>query len=388
MQKKYSDVAHLPTSSLIEEEACQWIVKFEGDNEPSAKDIQQFNDWMKRSPVHKKTLLKMTKSWGEMDLLSSLAIPLEQSIQPKHTTFEMWTLAPLLVFASMIRYLGRGLAVFSRPLIALPALVLAITIGLTYWQLNSKTIVPSNSFVTNVGHHSTHTLEDGSVLWLNSNTQVKVNYTNDKRMVYLLKGEAHFKVQSDVNRPFEVYVGKQIVKAVGTAFSVYRTNKKINVMVSEGKVDLAIVESAQFSSSNSNQTEAALVSSADLKNSPNVITVLTSLKAGQSVAMPLESITLSTPVIEHEPGELARKLSWLEGRLVFAGESLEEVVEEVSRHTSILIEVNDPDLQKLRIGGQFQAGETDALFDVLESGFGIKITRINDDHVQLNAKKY
>ena len=60
--------------------------------------------------------------------------------------------------------------------------------------------------------------------------------------------------------------------------------------------------------------------------------------------------------------------------------------QEVSRHTPIVIEVTDPKLKKLRIGGQFQAGETDALFDVLESGFGIKINRLSEGHVQLNAK--
>ena len=51
--------------------------------------------------------------------------------------------------------------------------------------------------------------------------------------------------------------------------------------------------------------------------------------------------------MDHGPGELARKLSWLEGKLVFAGESLEEVVEEVSRHTPIVIEVTDPQIEKI-----------------------------------------
>jgi transmembrane sensor len=119
---------------------------------------------------------------------------------------------------------------------------------------------------------------------------------------------------------------------------------------------------------------------------PKIKEVLTSLTAGQSVVIPTVADSLVDPVINHERGELARKLSWLEGKLVFAGESLDEVVQEVSRHTPIKIEVADPELKTLRIGGQFQAGETEALFDVLESGFGIKITRVNKRHVQLYAK--
>ncbi len=125
-----------------------------------------------------------------------------------------------------------------------------------------------------------------------------------------------------------------------------------------------------------------------LKENPieKKVTVIASLEAGQSISIPISSNSLNTPVVKYAQGDLVRTLSWLDGLLVFAGESLEEVVAEVSRHTSILIEVADPELRKLRIGGQFQAGETDALFDVLESGFGIKITRVNKGHVQLNAK--
>ena len=84
---------------------------------------------------------------------------------------------------------------------------------------------------------------------------------------------------------------------------------------------------------------------------------------------------------------MTRFLSWKEGKLVFAGESLEEVVQEVTRHTQIKIDVIDPQLKSMRIGGQFQVGETDTLFYVLESGFGISVKKLNDHHVQLHVKE-
>jgi len=380
-------ITAFPGSVLLEEEACQWIVKFEGDDEPSKQDIQQFNIWLSKSPVHRQTLLRLAKTWGDMDVMSGLMIPLGQSLKPRRSKLKTFTFTPLLFIAGIFRVLVNGMQTLFRPLVVLPALTLVIVFSLSFFGTVSGPDIPNNIYVTSIGEHSSHTLDDGSVLTLNSNSQVEVNYTQNKRVINLLRGEAHFDVTSDPNRPFEVYAGNRMIKAVGTAFSVYRLENDIKVLVTEGKVDLAIIESTLLvlpeSSPEDSITLEQKLAASQLENT---VTVIASLEAGQSISIPISSKSFDTPVVKYAQGDLVRKLSWLDGRLVFAGESLEEVVAEVSRHTPLLIEVTDPELRKLRIGGQFQVGETDALFDVLESGFGIKITRVNKGHVQLNAK--
>lgn len=380
------NITAFPNSSVLEEEACQWIVKFEGDNEPSIQDIQQFNAWLSKSPVHRETLLRLAKTWSDMDVMSGLMIPLGHSLTPKRSKLAS-IFTPFLFITGIYQMLANKAQALFRPLVVLPVLTLAIILSLSLFGTFLPPEVPSNMYVTSIGQHSTHTLEDGSVLTLNSNSQVEVNYTQRKRVINLLKGEAHFDVTPDPNRSFEVYAGNQMVKAIGTAFSVYRLENNIEVLVTEGKVDLAIIESALLVKPESSPRSRA-VSKHNSATNPieNTVTVIASLEAGQSISIPISSKSLDTPVVEYAQGDIVRKLSWLDGRLVFAGESLEEVVAEVSRHTPLLIEVADPELRKLRIGGQFQAGETDALFDVLESGFGIKITRVSKGHVQLNAK--
>lgn len=383
-----SNISKFPTNSVIEEEACLWIVKFEGDNEPTKQEIKQFNAWLSKSPAHRETLLRLAQTWGEMDVMSGLMIPLGHALKSKRSSFEMWALTPLLLIVAMYRWLGHAVKSLCKPVVALPTIALILTLSLSIWFTSEQIDVPNNVYITAIGHHSTHTLEDGSILWLNSNSQVEVNYTDSKRIINLVKGEAHFDVTSDPQRPFEVFAGSRMIKAIGTAFSVYRLADKIEVMVTEGIVELAVVQSTLIikpATSSIVDEEANQQTFIDTPGE-NIVTVIASLEAGQSVSMPISSSKLDTPVVEHEVGELARKLSWLDGKLVFAGESLEEVVAEVSRHTSIVIEVADPGLRKLRIGGQFKAGETDALFDVLESGFGIKITHLSKDRVQLDAK--
>jgi transmembrane sensor len=84
--------------------------------------------------------------------------------------------------------------------------------------------------------------------------------------------------------------------------------------------------------------------------------------------------------------EVDRKLSWREGVLSFSGEPLEHVVEEVSRYTSITIVNSDPAIRDISIGGYFKAGETDAMFEALETSFGVRVNRVNDRLVYLAAK--
>ncbi len=380
------NITSFPSSTVLEEEACQWIVKFESDNEPSTQDIEQLNVWLSKSPVHKETLLRLSKTWCNMDIMSGLMVPLGYSLKPKRSKLKSYALKRLPFITGIIRVFNKETMMLFRPLI-LPALIVIMMLNLTFFWPNLIPELPNNMYITSIGEHSTHTLEDGSVLTLNSNSQIEVYYTLSKRVINLLTGEAHFDVVSDPNRPFEVYAGNRMIKAVGTAFSVYRLENNIEVLVTEGNVDLAIVQSTLLVKPKTfykNKVDFNQKLSPD--SIENTVTVIASLKAGQSVSIPISSDSLDTPVVEYAQGDLVRKLSWLDGRLVFAGESLQEVVAEVSRHTPLIIEVMDPELKKLRIGGQFQAGETDALFDVLESGFGVEITRINKGHVQLNAK--
>ena len=61
------------------------------------------------------------------------------------------------------------------------------------------------------------------------------------------------------------------------------------------------------------------------------------------------------------------------------------VVKEVERYTHLRIDISEKVLGDIRIGGQFHLGETEALFDVLERGFGLKVSRIDDSHVVIQG---
>lgn len=400
------NVKGFTNTSKINQEAAAWILLIEDTPELSKEQIVALNRWVASSDVHKECLTSMANSWGEMGLLASVMVPQELKNHSNSEIVQAWLMTPLRALTHLVGSTLTALTMLVRPLVAAPiALVFVGWLAFSFMQPMTSA-VNDTLFLTKVGQQSHHTLQDGSTIWLNSNSEVKVDYSKHLRRVSLIKGEAHFEVAKDADRPFEVYADDRLVRAIGTAFSVYKLKDSIEVLVSEGKVELAIIDTELVikpddygaitvadtqagttlttgkPSNNSNQ-QAIVVKSLDNR-------VLGELIAGQRASIPTSNemkLEALTDITEVDSSEITRKLSWREGKLVFAGESLEEVIREITRHTEIRIDVSDPALKKMRIGGQFQAGETESLFYVLESGFGISVNKVDKNHVQLHVKE-
>lgn len=391
-----TNIAGFTNTSKINQEAAEWILLLEDTPDLTQQQIEDLNAWVNLSDVHKKCLIDMSNSWGELDLLSSVMLPQEIRKPFSIPTFFYNLFLLFIALTSFFIVNIKKNSVLLRPVFILPLTIITITwFSMSHWQ-------PSNDLllITKEGEQSSHVMSDGSTVWLNSNTTVVVDYSMHYRRMRLIKGEAHYEVAKNVNRPFEVYANNRLVRAIGTAFSVRRLSDSIEVLVTEGSVELAIVDaSIQLIPDNHDGIEIASTiatqsiseSGAEtLVNPVNIKKMLGKLIAGQHINIPtINDDTNSSigDVVELDNSEIIRKLSWKDGKLVFAGESLEEVINEITRHTAVKIDVIDPKLKIMRIGGQFEVGETDKLFHVLESSFGIHINKLNENHVQLTMQE-
>jgi len=70
---------------------------------------------------------------------------------------------------------------------------------------------------------------------------------------------------------------------------------------------------------------------------------------------------------------------------MFSGDRLEDVVKEVSRYTTVSIEIPDPAIRSMRIGGRFPVGETEVMLAALEANFNLRVTRLGYNRVVLSA---
>jgi transmembrane sensor len=346
------------SADSIEQQACAWIAKLNG--EPSDGDLQQFRAWMAQSPAHRTQIRQLAKLWGQLDILAELAVI---NMPPTTLTSSLAVKLKALVH-STAQQLSKRPAQASLAF----ALVLAIALS-TLFSLDR------NSYSTAVGQQQLITLHDGSTVLLNTNSQISVDYSNQARNITLVKGQAHFDVMPNPNKPFNVYAGTGLVKALGTAFSVYLQPEILEVTVTEGTVEL-------------NALQPAAPQPADQASNRQVaeakVTKLTLLDAGQNARIDQRNHSIDQLETVDAPA-IMQKLAWHQGLLQFSGDPLQEVVAEISRYTDLNIVIADPQIRNLRIGGFFKVGETDKMLEALETSFGIDVKRLGNRTVHLTA---
>ena len=395
------NIIDFPDRGKVEQEAVDWLIKLDGDDKPSEQDLQALKQWMALSPAHIEELDKLNTFWGDLSVLTELNIPLVKPAVLAAAKNKRQTEAANEASKA---------ASFTRSpwAVAASVLGLAILIQLLVWWGGKPPDSTNGYYATAIGKPTSVLLADGSTLHLNTNSRVSVDYAEGYRNIRLLQGEVHFDVAKNKAQPFRVYAGQGRVQAVGTAFTVYLRAKDIEVLVTEGKVELA-THKAQLATHKTQQA-TELQSSNQLEAQPDKISDIeadNSASPGYYLTIPVERLGLlaegqqATIVVaqNNETGNkhnthkvelmdaetLARRDAWRKGLVLFAGDSLEEVVAEISRYTTLSIEIVDPALKEIRIGGQFRLGDVNGMFKVLETNFGLSVTMLDSEHVQISA---
>jgi transmembrane sensor len=366
------NIVEFPDRSIVQEEAAYWLIKLDADGTlPPALQIA-FEEWLSRSLLHRQELHRLAALWQRMNVLTELAVPLDQPrdsrMQGLRNFFLHWV-------AASERALGLAVCMVAIAITAVLLISGAVAGHREY----------SAVYVTRVGEQQQVKLRDGSVIRVNTNSEVHVHFSQSYRDVRLKRGEAEFTVAKDAQRPFRVYAGNERVQAIGTAFTVYLQDNRIDVSVTEGQVALAR-RATDDPLSVTPETSAVPLST--VVTDPYVET-LSALKAGQSARVNVDTeneTRLSAVAVEvFEQAEvMERRLAWRSGLLIFEGDPLENVVREISRYTTLAIEIADPEVAATKIGGQFPLGETEAMLYVLETSFGFTVTRVDDDRVVIS----
>lgn len=350
-------VTSMHSQQHIREEARDWVIRFNRDSAPTKTDIAELKLWASQSPLHRAELHSAEQAWCDADLLAELAVP---NSRPDKR----------LVLGWLDRLIKALTPTDTRGYIA-AAMLLTLSVVATSWYTTMAGISGNGYYQTAIGEQRTLVLKDKSRIQMDTNSQLHIAYTDGKRQIRLQQGKAHFDVAKNPERPFQVYAAGGMVQAVGTAFSVFINHQDIKVTVDEGRVNLARIDGP-----------VTVNSKQPAKQKPQAQgDIFVSLDRGQSALFNAHQETIT----ELADNQLAQELAWRRGLLIFAGEPLNTVVAEVGRYTSTTIEIADPELRQLLIGGRFRTGELEALLDVLEAGFGVQISYVDKDHIQLRS---
>lgn len=242
------------------------------------------------------------------------------------------------------------------------AAALAITATL-WWTGRNDDQTFDQHFATTANGYQQLTLADGSVLELNADSDVQVHFTPGERRVALERGEAHFSVAKNPQRPFIVSAGKLSVRAVGTAFNVRLGVEAVEVLVTEGKVRLS--QTAEGSASSPSIDFADLV-------------------AGQRARV----AEGKAPAVDTLPPEAVQEsLAWQAPRLSFTETPLADVVQQFNRHNRIQLVIEDPALAARPVGGAFRADNVEAFVRQLENSGEITTERASPDRIVLRSPR-
>ncbi|MHC9085578.1 FecR family protein [Luteimonas sp. RIT-PG2_3] len=194
--------------------------------------------------------------------------------------------------------------------------------------------VSQSRHATGIGEQREIGLDDGSVVALNTDSAIVVDFSAAQRSVRLLRGQALFEVAADAARPFVVTAGDRRITAVGTAFDVRVDAAGLHLVMVEGRVDVDSVRRIGLDRL--------------LARKPRI-----SLGAGEQLhADAVNGIRVSQADVD-------RAISWREGRLIFRNDPLESAVAEVNRYSRRQLVIEDPRLAGLRISGVFSTARPD-----------------------------
>ncbi len=249
--------------------------------------------------------------------LASLAKKIDSSERKKRT---LWVIVSVLFAAALMA----GMAQFTFSLIR-----------------NRYTVSPledTRSLVANYGETSFITLEDGTVVHLNSGSCLLYPKAFDKNnRIVFLTGEGNFSVAKDPSRPFIVKTAHMDVEALGTTFCVqaYPEERAVRTTLEEGKVQVDIPSAGEKSYL---------------------------LDPGQQlVYYPLEQ-RVSVDRVD------ARKvMGWEDGYLSFVDASFPEIASVLERRFDVSVNFNTENMKQNAINVRFVPGETlEDMLDVLK----------------------
>lgn len=206
---------------------------------------------------------------------------------------------------------------------------------------------------TTIGGRAEVTLPDGSVAVLDTDSAMRIAYTDKERGIRLLKGQALFVVAKHQPAPFRVYAGSQRVTAVGTRFNVRVESEgrspKTSVALIEGVVRVAGLNSAG-------------------STMPDRRTGEITMRAGEI----FDSARLGALRISASEAEGAA--SWVSGTLSFDDMPLGQAVAEMNRYTARPIGVGDRGIANLRVSGVFKTGDSQHFAESMAEVFHLRVT--------------
>ena len=340
--------------------ADYWVLKT--SNGPlSSEDARAFNQWLTENPENEEQFRLGQQALQKITLIQQDPRFVDWS---KPSIYEHLT---NFVFEAKRRIATRRKPIMVWGVTVATALVACVFAVIVYFD-QSTTLNTTESdalemalgripVATDIAEVREEILPDGSTVTIGAASAIEVAFSERRREVRLIKGEAYFDVEPDKDRPFLVDANGTLVRVLGTEFNVSLEQNAVDIAVSEGRVEI-------IKASNSD-----VINESDIKH------VLT---AGQRVTSPSTGRVEPVKAIEIE-----QVASWRHGELVWIDTPIFSIIEDLNRYSKKRITLSDPRIGRERFTLGFQATEVNTAPYLIAESLGLDVLELPNDEIVL-----
>jgi len=311
-----------------------WLIRMEAQPH-NENQKAEFECWLAEDPAHASAFSRIATMWNLPELKEATEI-----LVAKHP---VGTENP-----KVIAFKPRPVKAWLRAVAAIAATVI-VAVGI--YQYPSLMLQWNADYITQAGMIRQLTLPDGSQLTLNTNSAVALNFSDGKRRVTLLQGEAYFDVVKDAEHPFVVAAQFSQTEVKGTAFTVRSEDDRDVVVLQRGLVEVSL--------------ESSRAISAELR--------------------PGQEVFAERNVLSHvQPADVETSLAWLSGRMSFNAEPLERVVAQVQRYYPHTILITRDSLKSNLVSGNYRLDNPEGILRSLAAATESTVYRLPGGILILN----
>ncbi|MFC4314942.1 FecR family protein [Steroidobacter flavus] len=359
---------------MASQEAAYWYIRCMDEPVMKANDRRLLLRWLRRSPENIAEFLRIIQIEGchlQHPLLDVLKEAEQSNVYDIGTREQVsnYEYNPSPSVAETVRTKLPAAWAFAA-MIA----VLAVVLGFGFAFLENS----PNRTVTTVASQWQHmTLDDGSTVHMDARTKVKIEFSDERRLVHLLEGRAVFEVAKDKARPFTVRTHIVDVTAVGTRFEV-AINPGVTTTVSEG-----VVRVTPHGKLDDEKTMKLLYAGEELH-------VFNSNAGKEERAFGGGGGYVDLSKMEAIKVDAELKLQWTNGWLTLSGgEPIGDIVAQFNRRNAIQIKLENDGIATTPLKGNYyrlRLDSPESFVRVLESQEGIVVIRDRGDLVRLKLE--
>ncbi len=309
-----------PFDDSVDAQAAAWFSRNRGAN----ADPEAFAHWL-AEPAHAKAYAEFETLWGQM-------AELRQQRQPN-------------------TLLAQRRKRVRRPALAVAA---ALFCALLTMNLGAPQTLYKQQIAAQTKGIRQVQLPDGSTLFVNANTRLKIDFSAQRRDIHLLQGQLYIDVAADKERPLWVHSGDSQVRVVGTGFDVRRGQRQLVVTVAHGQVALLPTPDSQ----------------------PTLLT------AEQRASYDYRSGRVQQSTLDAN-----QVADWRSGHLYFRNRDLASLVDELALYRNQPVQLSDPALANYQVSGSLDVNDPDALLRALPALLPVKTVILGDGSARILPRK-